>query len=546
MSNPTLNAKKRPRVGNRGPTERMDAVGGPYLRAEATLDPTFTIGTVDPRLFGALVEHMGRCIYGGIYDPDDARADADGFRTDVLELVRELGVRVVRYPGGNFVSGYDWEDGVGARETRPRRLDLAWHAIETNAVGIDDFVSWSRRAEAEVMLAVNLGTRGVDAARALVEYCNAETDTMWADRRRANGHPEPHSIKLWCLGNEMDAPWQLGHKSAAEYADLALEAGKAMRLVDPTIELIACGSSNRDIPSFLDWERTVLEHAYDVVDYVSLHAYYEGTEDSPADFLASSQDMERQIADVIAACDYARARRAVTRRMMLSFDEWNVWYQSRSGFTFATGWDVTSHASGSQWSDKHRLIEDTYSLLDAIVVGTLIITLLRHADRVRIGCLAQLVNVIAPIRAEPDLPAWRQTTFYPFAHAAAYGRGTALRIELRCPTFDAASHGDIPLIDLVATLDEEHGTLTVFAVNKSLDKPSRLDLDLHAFPDAEQIECIVLADADSGAANTASTPRRVEPQRSKRTATIEDGRLAIELPPLSWNVIRLRLRRNPS
>ena len=338
---------------------------------------------------------------------------------------------IVRYPGGNFVSAYDWEDGVGPREERPTRLDLAWRSIETNEVGTDEFIDWARRAGVEPMLAVNLGTRGVDAARALVEYCNHPSGSERSDFRIANGNVEPHGVSLWCLGNEMDGPWQIGQKTALEYGRLAAEAGKAMKQVDPTIQLVACGSSSRSMPTFGTWEATVLEQCYDVADYISLHAYYEFDGDDLGSFLASSRDMDAFIESVVATCDYVRTCMRSDRQINLSFDEWNVWYQSQIG-----------DLSRREWEEHPALIEDVYTLADAVVVGTLLITLLRHADRVHIACLAQLANAIAPIMTEPGGAAWRQTIFYPFALTAAYARdGMVLRVEPESPTIETARYG---------------------------------------------------------------------------------------------------------
>ena len=280
--------------------------------ASFTVDPGFAVGAVDDRVFGSFVEHLGRCVYTGIYEPGHPTADDNGFRGDVLALVRELGVTTVRYPGGNFVSGYDWEDGVGPRAERPVRLDLAWRSIETNQFGTDEFLRWTALAGVEPMLAVNLGTRGVDEARALVEYCNHPGGTTRSDLRAGNGHAAPYGVPLWCLGNEMDGPWQIGQKTATEYGRLAAEAGKAMKLVDPSIELVACGSSGRAMPTFGAWEAQVLEQCYDAVDYISLHAYYDPEETDVDSFLASSVDMLAFIGSVVATCTTRARRRAAT------------------------------------------------------------------------------------------------------------------------------------------------------------------------------------------------------------------------------------------
>jgi alpha-N-arabinofuranosidase len=497
-------------------------------QAALTIDPALRVSDVDPRLFGSFVEHMGRCVYTGIYEPDHPQADADGFRRDVADLVRELGAPILRYPGGNFVSGYNWEDGIGPRDQRPRRLDLAWRSIESNQVGVDDFVAWSRGVGSDVMMAVNLGTRGVDAARTLVEYCNHPSGTHWSDLRRANGSPDPYGVKLWCLGNEMDGPWQIGHKTAYEYARLAAETAKAMRRVDPTIELSAVGSSHQRMPTFGSWEATVLEETYDLVDYVSLHSYYEELGGDRDSFLARAVEFDRFIDDVLATCDSVRARGRHTKRINLSVDEWNVWYQAR--FPGEMNLD---------WGEAPRLIEDTYSVTDAVVVGNLLIALLRHADRVKIGCLAQLVNVIAPIRSEPGGPAWRQTIFHPFALTSKYGRGTVLRTEATGPTHETSLQGEVPILDVTAVRDEESGAVTLFAVNRDQNEELTLDLDLRACPGLLSGEHVAISDADPDAVNTADAPDRVAPRRLDDVKVV-DGHASAVLPALSWSMIRLR------
>ena len=494
--------------------------------AHLTIDPAFTVAEVDRRLFGSFVEHMGRCVYGGIYEPDHPSADADGLRQDVLELVREMGVSLVRYPGGNFVSGYNWEDGVGPPEDRPTRLDLAWRSIETNRFGLNEFASWARRADLEPMLAVNLGTRAVDAARSLVEYCNHPAGTYWSDLRISHGAKEPHDIKRWCLGNEMDGTWQIGHKTAGEYGRLAAETAKAMRLTDPTIELVACGSSSSTMPTFGAWEAEVLDHTYDYVDYISLHAYYERVEDDLDSFLASAVDMDRSIEAVAATCDHVDAKKRSRKKLRLSFDEWNVWYMTDY-----------HNQEPYDWQPAPRLIEDTYNVSDAVVVGSLLISLLKHADRVGIACQAQLVNVIGPIRAEPGSPAWRQTIFHPFAATARHARGTVLRTEPLSPMYDTAKYGDVPLVDAVATRDGESGEVALFAVNRDSTQAVELRADLRSLPGLRVSEFSTLT-GDAATTNTQGDPARVQPVASA-DVSLHDGVLTAKLPPLSWNVLRL-------
>jgi alpha-N-arabinofuranosidase len=490
------------------------------------IDPDFQIGQIDPRLFGSFVEHMGRCVYTGIFEPGHPDADERGLRRDVLALARELGPTIIRYPGGNFVSNYRWEDGVGPTSERPMRLDLAWRSLEPNTFGLHEFMDWVEQAGVEPMLAVNLGTRGVQEAADLVEYANHPGGTELSDRRAKNGAAEPFGVKVWCLGNEMDGPWQVGQKNADEYGRLAAEAAKAMRLVDPSIELVACGSSNRQMPTFAAWEATVLEHTYDAVDYISMHAYYEET-DSLLDFLASGVDMDGFIDDVIAAADFIRARSRSRRPLNIAFDEWNVWYQTEYHQLPARNWE---HAP--------RLIEDEYNLADAVTVGSYLISLLNHADRVRIACQAQLVNVIAPIRTEPGGPAWRQSIFHPFMHTARLARGAALRLTMTVPEVVTPKYGAVPAVAAAAAWDEESGALTLFLVNRDPGNEIVLDVALRAFGTPSLGEQLVLDGDDVRATNTSTAPDRVQ-ARTASTARLDGDRLTVPLPAVSWTALTL-------
>ena len=493
--------------------------------ARITVDPAFRVGTVDPRVYGSFVEHLGRCVYTGIYEPGHPTADQHGFRGDVAELVRELGVPVIRYPGGNFVSGYSWEDGIGPVEERPTRLDLAWRSIEPNAVGTDEFCAWTRRVGSDPMLAVNLGTRGPEAAAQLVEYCNHPGGTYWSDARIKNGTAEPHDVRVWCLGNEMDGDWQIGHKTAGEYGRIAAETAKAMRLVDPSIELVACGSSNARMPSFGDWEATVLGHCYDHVDYVSLHSYYTGREHDRASFLACATDMDHFIEAVIATADHVRAKGRHSKRINLSFDEWNVWH-------------TLGYQPEGDWERAPRLIEDTYDLTDAVVVGNLLISLLRHADRVRMACLAQLVNAIGAIRSEPGGPSWRQTIFHPFALTSRHGRGTVLHTAVAAPEYDTAAFGPVPKADAVAVLSDSADDVTLFAVNRDQHDPLPVVVDLRSLPALRVAHHTYLGDDEPSAANTQDAPDRIVP-RAGADIPLDDGVLHVDLPPLPWNMLRI-------
>ena len=373
-------------------------------KASLILDRNYVVGQVDRRLFGSFIEHLGRAVYGGIYEPGHPEADEQGFRRDVLSLVKRLNVPVVRYPGGNFVSGFRWEDSVGPREMRPKRLDLAWMTTETNEVGIHEFADWAKKADTEIMYAVNLGTRGPDDARNVVEYLNHPSGSLYSDMRIKNGRRYPFGVKLFCLGNEMDGPWQMGAKTAEEYARTACEAAKLMKWVDPSIELVACGSSSSRMPTFGDWEYRVLSECYDHVDYVSLHRYYGNPDGNTEDFLASTMDLDEFIKTVVSICDAVKGKKHAKKRVNLSFDEWNVWYHSHK--------QDKELKKRDKWGRALPLLEDVYNFEDALLVGLMLITFLRNADRVKIACMAQLVNVIAPIMTRNGGGAWAQTIFY--------------------------------------------------------------------------------------------------------------------------------------
>jgi alpha-N-arabinofuranosidase len=495
--------------------------------AKITVDPDFRVGAIDRRLFGTFVEHLGRCVYTGIYEPDHREADENGFRKDVLEYVRELGIPIVRYPGGNFVSGYNWEDGIGPQENRPRRLELAWKTIETNQFGINEFAKWSKEAQTEMMIAINLGTRGIDAARTLVEYCNHPGGTYWSDLRIQHGAKQPYKIKTWCLGNEMDGWWQIGHKTADQYGRLAKETAQVMRWVDPDIEFVACGSSFRAMSTFAEWEGTVLDHCYDYVEYISLHTYYNNKEDDIGNFLARSMDMDEFIRSIVATCDYVRAKKRSKKLMYLSFDEWNVWYHSN---------EADRHIP--MWSIAPPQLEDTYTFEDAIVIGTMLITLLKHADRVKIACQAQLVNVIGPIMALTNGKSWRQTIYYPFLHASNFAKGYAMRLPITCDSYANKEFDRVPYLEAVATFDEEHDELTIFAVNRDWNNALKLEGHLRGFEDFKVIEHIVLNHENPKARNTEQAPNTVVPKKAGKPS-FNKGELEVNLPKLSWNVVRL-------
>ncbi len=495
-------------------------------KAELIVDKDFQVGQVDERIFGSFIEQMGRAVYNGIYQPESPFADEEGFRRDVLDLVRGLRVPVVRYPGGNFVSGFRWEDSVGEKSLRPARTDLAWKRIETNEFGLNEFVSWARKADTEIMMSVNLGTRGPEDAKNLLEYCNFPGGTYYSDLRKKHGYPRSHDIKLWCMGNEMDGPWQMGHKTAQEYGRVMQETARLMKQLDPSIETVACGSSNLAMKTFGSWEETVLDIGYDEMDYLSLHQYYENMSGDTADFLASTVGMDEFISSVVSICDCVKAKKRRKKKIYLSFDEWNVWYHSKM-----------NKQKPEKWVKAPHQVEDIYNFEDALLVGSMLITLLRHADRIKIACLAQLVNVIAPIMTS-DSGAWRQTIYYPYQLTSRYGRGTALQTIVKAPVYESKTYGYASYLDAVAILGEGKERLSIFAVNKSLDEDLELSCDLRQFVNCRLAEHLILTNDDMKAENTESEPDKVVPGKAD-TLKFESGILSGVLRKHSWNLIRL-------
>ncbi|MFP7834542.1 alpha-N-arabinofuranosidase [Marisediminicola sp. LYQ134] len=509
--------------------------------ARVNIDPQFVVGAINRRLFGSFIEHMGRAVYTGIYEPGHPTADDEGFRRDVIDLVRELGVSAIRYPGGNFVSGFQWKDGIGPREQRPRRLNLAWRSIETNQVGLHEFASWTEKVGSELMYAVNLGTADTADALEVLEYANIEKGSTVSEQRIANGRTDAFGIRMWYLGNEMDGPWQLGHSPADDYAKKASRTAKALRQLDPEVELVASGSSHPTMATFPEWDRTVLEYTYDDVDYISCHGYYEEKAGDLGSFLACGVKMDRYLDTVIATADYVKALKRSDKTLNISFDEWNVWYLGDNLRSFPRQADRfyrTDEIEGNDWPETPRLAEDVYSVADAVVVGGLLISLLRHADRVTSASMSMLVNVIAPITTEPGGAAWRQTTFYPFALTSALAHGVALDVRVESDHYETDEHGSVALVDAVATHDADAGRSAVFLVNRSQSDDITVTIDLAALGTTTVLDAQTMADDDISARNTREDPDRVRPSRNPSASTAGSV-LTITLPAVSWTAVSL-------
>jgi alpha-N-arabinofuranosidase len=519
----------------------LDAIGYAQVArgpARAFIQRSRAGADLDRRVLGAFLEHLGRAVYTGVYEPGSRLADARGFRTDVAGEVRDLRVPITRYPGGNFVSGYNWLDGVGPKGQRPTVLERAWNSIETNQFGTNEFIDWCRLVGTEPLLGMNFGTGTAESAVAYAEYCNVERGTKWSDLRRSHGYGQPHNVRYWCLGNEMDGPWQIGQLQAREYGRKARDVARQMRVIDRGLQLIACGSSGTNMPQYLVWDREVLEECYDQVDGLSLHAYYGNTRtltgDSTARYLAMNLDMDRQIREVAAVCDYVQGLRRSSKRLWLSFDEWNVWYRARSG-----------DAVDGRRTFAPRLLEEVYNLEDALLVGGFVNTLLRNADRVRVGCLAQLVNVIAPL-VTSETGVLRQSIYYPYAWGLRYARGRVLDLRVESDTYpitgaglqaDFARNDHVPFVDVVATHDTQNGQAAVLMLNRDLDAGRELVLEWNEVTPTRVLACETLTGSDLKAFNTFEQPRRVAPQPLDPPAA--GSRMTFRLPPRSYTVAHI-------
>ena len=418
---------------------------GELERGVIKIDLDRTVGRIDPKIYGNFIEHLGRCIYGGVWDFGSPLSNADGIRTDVLDLTRKLNVGILRWPGGNFVSGYHWMDGIGPKTGRPKRIDLAWGAVENNQVGTDEYIRYCRLLGTEPYITVNMGTGSWDEARDWVEYCNRDSGTTLAEMRKRNGSAKPYGVKYWALGNEMDGEWQMGHRNADDYGKFALEAAKLMKWIDPTIKLVACGSSAYG-RGWVDWNRTVLDHLKNHADYIALHTYVGNGDNDYYKFLASTTDVEERIGIIEGLIRETMAKTRRETPIKIAFDEYNVWYRA--------------------WTEQR--LEETYTLEDALVIAGFLNVFVRNADIVTIANMAQLVNVIAPIRAEAD-GCWRQTIYYPLELFANHCRGMSLQAFVASPTY-ATGEKKVPYLDVSAAYDSSAGALILCVVNRHKEK----------------------------------------------------------------------------
>lgn len=491
----------------------------------------YTCGEIDKRIFGSFTEHMGRVIYSGIYEPGHPLANSDGFRTDVLEAVRQMGVTCMRYPGGNFVSNYHWMDGVGPLALRPRRRELAWRSIETNEFGTNEFMKWADAAAVEAILSVNLGTQGIENALNYLEYVNMPVGTKYSDLRREHGFPDPYDVKLWCLGNEMDGVWQLGHKTAVEYGRIAAETGRAMKMLDPTIRLIACGSSKSDMPSYPEWDMEVIDHVYGIADYISLHQYYGGQQAGTAAFLAQSDDFEKYIATIRAAIEVQQAKKRSSIPMHISVDEWGVWAMQPQS--------VTQEVEAAPWQIAPSISEQIYTMEDALLFASMLMSMVRNADIVKIGCQSLITNISACIMTERGGDMWKQTIYYPFSCLANYAHGKVLRTPTEIPVYGSGDQKTSAVLDTLAIWNGSASEVVLFAVNRSDNEEAELQIELQGFESQRVLQSVSLFARDGKSTNrqdhSAVIPREMD------NAMLRDSWLIAKYEPLSFNMIRIQV-----
>lgn len=495
----------------------------------------FKISKIDKRIYSSFLEHLGRAIYEGVYEPEHRESDKNGFRTDVINLVKELKMPAVRYPGGNFVSAFNWEDSIGPRENRPTRLDLAWKSKETNEFGLNEFMQWCKKVNTDPIYTINLGTRGIDAARNIIEYCNHPHGSYWSDLRIKHGFQKPHNIKMWCLGNEMDGEWQVGHKTAHEYGRLAHETAKAMRLFDDNISLIACGSSNENMPTFPDWEREVLENTYDSVDYISLHRYWDNDDKDTSSYLSSSIGLQKYISDIESTINFVKSKKRSKKNIKICFDEYQPWYHTK----YTVDKDYLSN--NVNWKRAYPLIEDQYNLLDCLLVATVINTFINNSHIVKIACMAQLVNVIPAISTEKNGKSWKQSVYYPLYFASLFGRGEALQLKINSPKYSTKIADDVDYIDSSAVINQENNTLSFFIVNRCETENIKLIFDLHNFSIDKIIDQQIINNQNIYITNTKDKPNNIIPKNTS-AVTFKNDELIADIPPLSYLFIYLQLK----
>jgi len=491
-------------------------------KSQILIDRNRTIAPISPLLFGGFIEHMGRCVYEGIYDPKSPHADECGLRKDVMEALRDQAYTVMRYPGGNFLSGYNWLDGVGPKEKRPSRRDLAWQSIETNQFGTNEFMEFCAAIDVAPMLGVNMGTGTIQSASDLVEYCNVDSGTYWSDLRARHGFRQPHNVRYWCVGNEMDGPWQIGHLDAVSYGNKALEAAKMMKWQDPSIKTVLCGSSNDRIETYPEWDRTALEIAWEHMDYHSMHYYTANHTDDTTSYLASAVAFERFVETLEGTLRYVKAKRRSKHDVYLSWDEWQVWYSQLDSVQ-------------GNWTETPHLAEDVYSLEDALVVAQWLNVFLRKSHVIKIACVAQIVNVISWLHTCND-GLLKHPSYYAFKLVSNFARGEALDVLVKAPIVETKEYGDVSALDVSGSYDAETQQGAIFLVNRGLIEAVTTEIVWQDSKDVCLKQAWQLAGNDPKEVNSWDAPDRLV-ANAIPLPEMDNGRSTISLPPLSFTVL---------
>lgn len=500
------------------------AVAAFAQNARIKIDTDRTIGEVHPHVFGNFAEHLGRCIYGGLYEEGSPLSDSNGFRKDVMQAIKGLNVSILRWPGGNFVSGYDWKDGIGPKDSRPVRPEGAWGGTESNRFGTDEFLRYSELIGVEPYVCINAGLGSITDARDWVEYTNETRDTYWAQQRRKNGRDKPYNVKYWGLGNEIDGPWQLGHKNADDYAKFALEAAKAMRRVDPSIKLIASGSSNFNA-DWVTWNRTVLERLKNDIDYISLHTYIGNQANDFERFLAASQEMDERIEIVEGQIKAVQSSMRNPRPIYIAYDEWNVWYRARGGGEHETG---------------ATRLEEKYNFEDALAMGMFFNSFLRHADSVKMANLAQIVNVIAPIFTN-EKGLFLQPIYFPIAEYAKQGGNMSLQVWSTGPTYKLANRAPLEYLDVSSTHDTKNGFVYLNVLNRSKDKAIAASIENQTGKLAGPASVWEMNHADMKAVHTFGDNQKVRPAMREVALTPKGDGFEYTFPAHSLTILKMKV-----
>jgi alpha-L-arabinofuranosidase len=489
------------------------------LKARMKIDTERVISEIDPKIYGNFLEHLGRCIDGGVFEEKSPLSDSNGYRKDVLDAAKKMNVTILRWPGGNFSSNYHWTDGIGPRDKRPPRLEMAWGTVESNRFGTHEFMKYTEMLGAEPYFCANLGTGTWDEAQQWVEYCNSKEDTAMTRLRKQNGRAEPWNVKYWGLGNEMDGPWQMGHRSAEDYGKFSLEAAKLMKLTDPTIKLIAAGSSNfNGDADWTGWNKTVLQYLRRHADYLSLHTYVGNRDNDFGEFMASSLLLDERTKIAEGVIRAALSEESASRKIYIAWDEWNVWYRARG-----------------EKERGRRILEEHYNLEDALVVATFLNSFLNHSHIVKIANMAQMVNVIAPIFTN-DQGLFLQTIYYPLQMFANNSKGKALELFGECPSYKTKRFNEVPYLDASAAYDD--GSLVINVVNRHPTQAIETDIEVQDKQFSGAVEASEVNGPDIKAENDFGSTRV---KAMPRSATAQGHKLRYSFPPHSYTMLKARL-----